>query len=49
MLFRIKTVFKVFGKEFTFERGSTEATIEIVKLAGTALTIGIDLTVWVKL
>ena len=49
MLIRLKAVLKLFGKEFTFEKGSAGATIEVAKLAGTILTIGIDLTVWVKL
>ena len=49
MLFRVKAIFKLFGKEFAFERGSAETTIEVVKLAGTILTVGIDLAMWVKL
>ena len=49
MLFRFKAILKLFGKQFTFEKGSAEATTEVVKLAGTILTIGIDLTVWVRL
>jgi len=49
MLIRFRAVFKLFGKQFTFEKGSAEATTEVVKLAGTILTIGIDLAVWVKL
>lgn len=49
MTFRIKAILKLFGKEFTFERGSIEAITEVIKLAGTVLTVGVDLTVWVKL
>jgi len=49
MLIRFRAVFKLFGKQFTFEKGSAEATIEVVKLAGTVLTVGVDLTMWVKL
>lgn len=49
MLIRFKAILKLFGKEFTFEKGSAEMHIEVVKLAGTILTIGVDLTVWVKL
>ncbi len=49
MLLRFKAILKLFGREFVFEKGSAEATIEVVKLAGTILTVGIDLTVWVKL